>query len=263
MGWFNGLRGMTEAFFSAAGRPEENEEPIAYTVVRGTARRRRIAIRIGRDGSVTVLLPPRALLRDAETAVRLRADWIRLHRQQALVAPQSCPLRYVEGEEHWYRGELYRLALAENDTETRKKTFFVEPIFIENTRYLQMRLNCIAPPSVHRHLFLWYKQKMEQLVGERLTVLCFDIPRLAATPPFRIRTMRRRWGSCSVHGGLTLNTQLIKVPPFCLDYVLFHELAHLKEHNHSKRFYAVLDALLPDWRRGRDELARWAPLVLA
>lgn len=262
MGWFDGLRGAEGASFPDAGHLEENGERIAYTVVRGTGRRKRIAIRIGRDGSVTVLLPPRALLREAEAAVRLRADWIRTHTQRALAAPHVCPLRYVEGEYHWYRGERYRLVLTEDDTKTRKKTFAVEPVYLENTRYLHMRLSCISPSSVHRHLFLWYRQKMEQLVNERLDVLCADIPWLAARPPFSIRTMRRRWGSCSGRGELTLNTQLIKVPPFCLDYVILHELAHLKEHNHSKRFYAVLDDLLPDWRRERTKLAQWAPLVL-
>ena len=62
---------------------------------------------------------------------------------------------------------------------------------------------------------------------------------------------------------LTLNTQLVKAPPRCLDYVLLHEIAHLREHNHSKRYYAVLDRLLPEWKEVRRELERWAPLILA
>lgn len=74
--------------------------------------------------------------------------------------------------------------------------------------------------------------------------------------------MRRRWGSCTSGGVLTLNVQLIKAPPQCLDYVLLHELAHLREHNHSKRYYAVLERLLPEWKALRRELNAWAPLIL-
>ena len=62
--------------------------------------------------------------------------------------------------------------------------------------------------------------------------------------------------------GDTLNTHLIKAPPQCLDYVLLHEIAHLQEHNHSQRYYAVLERLLPNWKAVRKELEAWSPLVL-
>lgn len=75
-------------------------------------------------------------------------------------------------------------------------------------------------------------------------------------------TMRRRWGSCTGSGVITLNTHLIKAPPQCLDYVLLHEIAHLQEHNHSQRYYAVLERLLPNWKAVRRELEAWSPLVL-
>lgn len=68
--------------------------------------------------------------------------------------------------------------------------------------------------------------------------------------------MRRRWGSCSAAGHITLNTRLVQTSPRCVDYVLLHELAHLRELNHGPRFYAVLTALLPDWKDARSLLRR-------
>lgn len=124
------------------------------------------------------------------------------------------------------------------------------------------KLFMIDPETVHKQLFLWYKTQIQKHIAYRLAALCPRIPWLTAVPTWRVRTMRRRWGSCTGSGVITLNTHLIKAPPQCLDYVLLHEIAHLQEHNHSQRYYAVLERLLPNWKAVRRELEAWSPLVL-
>jgi len=73
--------------------------------------------------------------------------------------------------------------------------------------------------------------------------------------------MRRRWGSCSARGTITINPALLQAPSPCVDYVLVHELLHLIEPSHSSRFFRLFDRALPDWRQRRQRLAetevRW------
>ena len=71
----------------------------------------------------------------------------------------------------------------------------------------------------------------------------------------RLRRMKRTWGSCSSQGLITLNPHLVKAPPVCIDYVIAHEICHLREHNHGKAFYALQEQLFPGWRAAKELLA--------
>jgi predicted metal-dependent hydrolase len=73
-------------------------------------------------------------------------------------------------------------------------------------------------------------------------------------PVLRIRAMQKRWGSCSASGLILLNLKLIQVRKPLIDYVITHELCHLKEHNHSRAYYQLLDRVIPDWQERRKEL---------
>jgi len=72
--------------------------------------------------------------------------------------------------------------------------------------------------------------------------------------------MKKQWGSCSPQGTILLNPYLIKAPRECIDYVVLHELCHLKEHNHSPRYYRLLSQLMPDWEPVKARLDRMAEL---
>lgn len=77
----------------------------------------------------------------------------------------------------------------------------------------------------------------------------------------QVRDQRSKWGACTARGTVTLNWRLIKAPPEVLEYVVIHELAHLRELNHSPRFWAIVEAHCPGWRRHRDWLRRHGHLL--
>ncbi len=78
------------------------------------------------------------------------------------------------------------------------------------------------------------------------------------TPPLRLSSARTRWGSCNHRGNIALNWRLIYMPLPVIDYVVAHELGHLKEMNHSPRFWSVVASLCPDWQSRRQELKQLA-----
>lgn len=227
-------------------------ESIPYRIVCGASRRRHLAIRVNFDATVDVLLPPGSPAHSAEEAVRRRADWILGHVRR-LRALATGPLRGVAGENHPFLGQNYRLEL-------------VPARSWQGVRLAPGRMVVSArdtsPEGVLRCLDLWYLAEARRVFAERLSALLPCVSWLTALPALRVRRLRRRWGSCSPTGVLTLNSHLVKAPEACIDYVIFHEIAHLRELNHSPRFYAELATLLPDWKSRRQTLQNLSPLLL-
>jgi len=116
------------------------------------------------------------------------------------------------------------------------------------------KLHLFVPPAVAANVVLEkaLRDQARRVFSERLAHFA---PALGvAAPPLRLSSARTRWGSCSHHGGISLNWRLIFMPLAVVDYVVAHELAHLREMNHSPRFWSVVEQLCPDWRARRLEL---------
>ncbi|MFQ5419980.1 MAG: YgjP-like metallopeptidase domain-containing protein [Anaerolineae bacterium] len=111
------------------------------------------------------------------------------------------------------------------------------------------------PEQVKTLLTGWYRRHARRVFTARLDA-CF--PRVAkyglAYPRLEIRNMEKRWGSCTAEGKILLNLRLIQAPKPLIDYVVMHELCHLKEHHHGAAFYALLDRAMPDWQARRQRL---------
>ena len=108
------------------------------------------------------------------------------------------------------------------------------------------------PARVEKLVDQWYRRQAERVFAERLAAMLPRFDRVGiAKPELLIRKMEKRWGSCSKAGVITLNVRLMQVPKACIEYVIVHELCHLVEHNHSRRFYQLLDRFMPNWGKLR------------
>ncbi len=113
-----------------------------------------------------------------------------------------------------------------------------------------------APTEAPRLLEKALRERARALFVERLDHFA---PRLGVTPPpLSLSSARTRWGSCSLRTGIRLNWRLIHFAPPVIDYVVVHELAHLREMNHSARFWSIVAEQYPDYRSARAELKRCA-----
>jgi predicted metal-dependent hydrolase len=112
--------------------------------------------------------------------------------------------------------------------------------------------------AVRRLVEDWIREEARALFLHRMTSLVRSIPALDVKdiPRLKLRRMKARWGSCSPEGVILMNTHAIKVPLKLVDYILVHELCHLRIPNHSPAFWAHLDRCMPDWRRRKAALDR-------
>ena len=111
-----------------------------------------------------------------------------------------------------------------------------------------------SPKHVKALLDNWYKKRAKDVFHKRLAEIKDKTLWIKQQPQIRILNMQTQWGSCSPRGLLTLNPHLVKASRDCIDYVLLHELCHIAEHNHSKRFYRLMNQVMPDWEKIKTRL---------
>ena len=218
------------------------EATLQYTTTRTD--RTTLAIRVEPDQSIEVRAPRKASEEAVREKVRKRARWIL--KQQAYFADfvVERPRReYVSGETHRYMGRQYRLKVIQVAEDEPERVKLVGPYFRIYTRRKGDR------DHVKAQLDAWYRSHAKVKFKERLDVAC-DVMRKYSIekPPMQVRRMKKRWGSCTPQGKILLNLDLIRAPRLCIDYVIVHELCHLKHPHHGKPFYRLLSRVVPDWR---------------
>ena len=103
----------------------------------------------------------------------------------------------------------------------------------------------------------WYKEHAYLVFARRLEICYETAKRLHVSfPEIQLRRMTKRWGSCSKAGDILLNTNLVKASLYCIDYVIMHEICHLKVHTHNDRYYNLLSKYMPDWEKRKDRLEK-------
>jgi predicted metal-dependent hydrolase len=220
---------------------------IPYLIEVDPDRSKRVAIHVEPDGRVIVEAPPEADKPSIHSAVVKRARWIATHvaaaedRQRHMIARE-----YVSGEQVLYLGRRYVLKVTQSDQGSPS-------VRLKGNR-LEVTRKDTTRDAVRAAVRAWYRVHARNFFDRRIGELSASLPWVKERPPFRLLEMSRQWGSCSPKGEIILNPHLIKAPRPCVDYVLVHEMAHLKHHDHSPEFFALLRQEVPEWHSVKCQL---------
>lgn len=231
------------------------DKEFRYAVCYRPTIRKKVVVHIHPNGSVQVDAPSGTANVAIKEAVQKRARWVTTQLEQLREQKREVlPRRYVSGESHFYQGRRYPLKILQTQGGPR----------VSLCRG-QLRISTMdrSPQAVKTLLWQWYRAHAHDTFQRRLGVLAQQVSWLSGQRPLiTLRTMKKRWGSCSPRGHIVLNPHLVKAPRDCIDYVIIHELCHLKEHNHSPQFYQWLSQLMPDWKAVKSRLDGMAELLL-
>jgi predicted metal-dependent hydrolase len=218
---------------------------VPYVLRRG--RRRTIGLTIDHRG-LRVGAPNRSSLGEIESVIRKHSAWVadKLDHWRGHVAKQASGV--VDGMVIPLHGKDAPVRIVSGANRFR---------WIEDaaTGGVALHLEPREPASSAALLERALRAKALAFFGARMQAFC---ERFAIHPPaLRLTSARTRWGSCSRASGVRINWRLVHAPVDLVDYVVAHELAHLKEMNHTPRFWAEVERLCPDWRVARDALRRF------
>ena len=215
--------------------------PITYLLRRSS--RRTIGLGIDHRG-LRIGAPLRARIGDIEKLIRQHAQWVfdKLDNWPARHARE--PLVVREGTVISLLGEPLTVSIDPQ----RQRGYMLD------RAWGRIQLNARQVPEIA--LINALQSEARTLFASRLAHYAglMGVP----TPPLRLSSARTRWGSCNHRGHIALNWRLIYMPLPVIDYVVAHELGHLKEMNHSPRFWSVVGSLCPDWQSRRQELKQLA-----
>ncbi|NNC99298.1 MAG: M48 family metallopeptidase [Gammaproteobacteria bacterium] len=203
-----------------------------------SSRRKTLSLEVGHQG-VAARAPQKMRRNTIRQFIIAKENWIRRHLENlpAVVAP----IRLIDGSQLQVLGDAYSLLIVKG----RK------PAHIADQQQIVVPVVGSHLPleqSVRRKLIRWYKQLALQHLERCVAIRIRDMLPDHTPPTLKIRDYKRRWGSCNHRGDLSFNWRIIMAPESVMEYVVIHEIAHLREFNHSRRFWRIVEQQMPDWK---------------
>lgn len=216
-----------------------NYDDFSIRVVKSD-RRKTMALKI-KDGEVSLHIPKRLAMTLAHSFVRQKYHWI----QQKLGEHQSRPdqtRQFIEGEMFFYLGHKYPLTISSAGNKAILD-------FHESQFEFSSSPHKNTAKTIHTAFLKWYRQQANDHLTRRTAELAAKID---LTPKsITIKTYKARWGSCTSKGDIHYNWKIIQAPSRIIDYLIIHELCHLRHHNHSQAFWQLVEHHCYDYKAAR------------
>ncbi len=216
--------------------------------IKRTGRKRSVGFSVRWPDTMVVTAPKRLDKNALTEMIKSRHAWAerRINRLSEEYGRLGLPKQHTGGETFPYLGEQYPLTVIASGGRTRPKCRLDDGRFVVE---IKLADEDEQPVLVKKALDNWYRAQAEQILTDsvkRWTPLVGAIP-----VSVQIRNQRSRWGSCSRKGAINLNWRLVLLPPDLLDYVVVHELYHLKRADHSSKYWALVEKSIPDHKKKR------------
>jgi predicted metal-dependent hydrolase len=208
--------------------------------------RRTVGLKITQTGLV-IHAPKRISQSQLESIIMQKADWIR--RKLEAVSTNKIPeIQWQHGEQLLFLGNPIKLALEHNP---RSKAVEYEP------GVLQLAMPNHEPSLIARKVIQWYKKEAITDFTRRLEIFSSKLG--VNFSSLALSNAASRWGTCNSKKEIRLNWRLLQAPPHIINYVVCHELAHIKEMNHSAKFWVIVESIFPDYKTAEKELKALSP----
>ena len=212
---------------------------------------RSLAITVQADGKVRVNAPLHASDEQVIARVKKRARWIaKQWERQAGYLPTLRTALPASGSSIRYLGRQYRVRVTTQSAGQEPVSLqrFVLEVHVPNRK---------DEAEVQKRVQTWLRKRASIVLPERFERCLQNVVKhRLPTPKMRLRAMPKRWGSCVRKDLILLNPELIRAPSACIDYVITHEICHLKHPDHGPKFRVLLQQLCPDWKRLKERLER-------
>ncbi|MDT8400515.1 MAG: SprT family zinc-dependent metalloprotease [Bacteroidales bacterium] len=201
------------------------------------------------DGKVVISVPGRMTTKKIEEFIDSKRKWISKQHERLKNVPGQGPMEFVNGEYHSYEGRKYSLRIIEGTKNISVRLYDGSIIMSLDKDYDRA--------AREKLMDAWYRHSMKcKIPGlkekweEKMHLNVSEV---------RIRKMKTKWGTCNVRDRrIWLSLELAKYPDSILEYIFVHEMVHLMERSHNRRFYALMDKYLPDWKE-RKKIMRTSP----
>ena len=197
----------------------------------------RYRLSVGRDGAAVLTIPVRGSERQARQFLESQRAWLERTRSRMAQLPRSATV-WTLGTSVLWRGEWRALERAPDTT---------LHVALGDERFRVRGHAGDLRPTLEAHFRRVARIELPPRTWELAAVTGVEVREVV------VRDQRTRWGSCSSSGTISLNWRLVQAPAFAADYIVLHELMHLREMNHSDRFWALVEAVCPRWQ----EAERW------
>jgi predicted metal-dependent hydrolase len=216
---------------------------INYKINRSRKRKKTISLQISNKSELIISAPYYTPIHEIDRFVQEKQIWInKTILKQKEIALQSKAREYVDGEIFYYLGQSYPLKVFFEPFENAGLVFWKDCFY----------LNTNGDKDLKKHFFIaWYKKKVQEYLHQRVDY--FGRMLKFRYESIRITSAQSRWGSCSGDNHLAFSFRLIMAPPEIIDYVIVHELMHIKEKNHSPKFWKRVESVIPEYKKHR----RW------